>query len=328
MLGQSNMEFHVSRTQDAAQEIAAADNPRIRQFHVPYVGAPEPQDGLFFKTGRWDPATPKTVGDFTAAGYFFAREVSRALGGMPVGLINSSWGGTPIESWMPTEAIQAEPGRAETLRQGQEKALADWPKRLAKIEADTHAWEEKAAAAKAAGQPEPPGKPWNPGSPNLPQWTAANLYNGMIHPLLPYAIRGALWYQGEANAASEKHGADEYTHAMSDMIRGWRAAWGEGDFPFYYVQLPNWQAASASGKSWALFRDGQRAVLDAVPNTGMAVTIDVGMSHDIHPHNKQAVGHRLALLALQRRLRPERRGPGTDVPRAAFGRPGQPASGV
>ena len=297
--GQSNMEFHVSRAQDAAQEIAGADNPRIRQFHVPYVGAPEPQDASFLKTGRWDPATPKTAGEFTAAGYFFAREVSRALGGMPVGLINSSWGGTPIESWMPVEAIQATPGHYEALVKGKEKEIADWPKHLEKIEAETRAWEEKAAAAKAAGQPEPPGKPWNPGRPDLPQWNASNLFNGMIHPLLPYAIRGALWYQGEANAAHEKHGADEYTRSQSDMIRGWRAAWGEGDFPFYYVQLPNWQANSASGKSWALFRDAQRAVLDAVPDTGMAVAIDVGTSQDIHPHNKQAVGHRLALLALK-----------------------------
>ena len=298
--GQSNMEFTVSEALDSAREIAAAREPRVRQFLVPRAGAPEPRDASFLGPASWVPATPRSVGNFTAVGYFFAREVSRALGGMPVGLINSSWGGTAIQSWMSRESLEAVPGRYEALLKAKEGELAAWPARLRAFEAATHEWEQRAAAARDAGQPEPPFKPWNPGPPDLPQWTPANLYNGMIHPLEPYAMRGVLWYQGEANAGWGAAGAREYASLLSEMIRRWRAGWNEGDFPFYFVQLPNWHSLDdPSGVSWAFFRDGQRSVLD-VPETGMAVTIDVGESEDIHPHNKQAVGERLARIALQR----------------------------
>ena len=299
--GQSNMEFTMTGVLDGAKEIAAANDPRIRQFQVPRDGASTPQNAAFLNPARWEPATtPGSVAHFTAVGYYFAREISRALGGVPVGIIDSTWGGTAIQSWMSVEALQAAPGRYEALLKGKEKETADWPARQRQIEADTRDWEKRAAEAKAAGQPAPPNKPWNPGPPDQPQWTPANLYNGMIHPLLPYAIRGALWYQGEANAGFGKAGAAEYTALQADLIRSWRAAWNEGDFPFDFVQLPNWrEGGKADGTNWAYFRDAQRAVLDAVPNTGMAVTIDMGESEDIHPRNKQVVGHRLALLALK-----------------------------
>ena len=299
--GQSNMQFTMTGVLDGPKEIAAANDPRIRQFEVPRVGSPTPQDAAFLDPARWEPATtPGSVAHFTAVGYFFAREISHALGDVPVGIIDSTWGGTAIQSWMSLEALQAVPGRYEALMKAKEKETADWPARSQQIEADTRDWEKRAAEAKAAGQPEPPNRPWNPGPPTLPQWTPANLYNGMIHPLLPYAIRGALWYQGEANAAKGKAGATEYTGLQADLIRGWRSVWNEGDFPFDFVQLPNWrEGGKADGTNWAYFRDGQRAVLDAVPNTGMAVTIDVGESENIHPRNKQAVAHRLALIALK-----------------------------
>ena len=297
--GQSNMEFVMTKVFEAAKEIADANEPRIRQFAVPRVGAAQPQDGLAVHHSAWHPALPKTVGEFTAVGYFFARDISHALGGVPVGLINSTWGGTPIQSWMSVESLQEDPAVYEKLLADKKKELADWPERLRKLQADTRDWEARAAAAKAAGQPPPPNKPWNPGPPNLPQWTPADLYNGMIHPLLPYAIRGALWYQGEANGALGKAGAAEYTHLLAEMIHQWRLAWAEGEFPFYFVQLPNWHTGDPEGMSWAWFREGQARVL-AAPNTGMAVTIDVGESDNVHPTHKQPVGNRLARIALRR----------------------------
>ncbi len=298
--GQSNMQFTVAEASDGAKEVATANEPRVRQFEVPRVGSPTPRDAASLHPATWEPATPSNVGRFTAAGYFFAREISHALGGVPVGIINSTWGGTAIQSWMSAQSLQAVPGRYEAVLKNKEKEIADWPARSQTIEADTRDWEKRAAEAKVAGQPAPPNKPWNPGPPDQPQWTATNLYNGMIHPLLPYAMRGVLWYQGEANAAFGKAGATEYTALQSDLIRSWRTAWGGGDFPFYFVQLPNWrEGGQADGTNWAYFRDGQRAVLDAVPNTAMAVTIDVGEGDNIHPRNKQVVGHRLALLALK-----------------------------
>ena len=244
---------------------------------------------------------PETVSGFTAVGYYFAREISRALDGVPVGLLNATWGGTAIQSWMSVEALRAAPGRHETLLQTKAQELADWPARLRQIEGDTQVWEQRASEARAAGQPEPPNKPWNPGPPDLPEWTPANLYNGMIAPLVPYAMRGVLWYQGESNAKNGAAGASEYTGLLSDLVRSWRAVWGQGDYPFYFAQLPNWNAAvdDNTGVSWAHFRDGQKAVL-ATPNTGMAVTIDVGESEDIHPPDKRPVGERLARIALKR----------------------------
>ena len=297
--GQSNMEFTFSEVLAPAREAAGTPDPRIRQFLVPRMGAPAPRDASFFGPASWVPAAPQTVGSFTAVGYYFAREISRALGGMPVGLLNSSWGGTAIQSWMSRESLEAVPGRYEALLKTKAKELADWPARLRTIEAATHEWEQRAAAAREAGQPEPPFKPWNPGPPDLPQWTPDNLYNGMIHPLEPYALRGVLWYQGETNAVNAAAGAQEYAGLLSEMIRHWRAAWNEGGLPFYFVQLPNWRAMDDhSGVGWAYFRDGQRSVL-AVPHTGMAVTIDVGESENIHPRNKRAVGERLARIALR-----------------------------
>lgn len=292
--GQSNMGLRVREVMNAPVEIAAANEPEIRQLLVPNKPSPEPQPDTFIKTA-WQPASPQTVADFTAAGYFFGRELHRTLG-VPIGLINSSWGGTPIQPWISIDLLKDYSGY-EKLLERKEAEMAAWPAREKQLEAALKAWEAESAAAQAAGKPAPV-KPWNPGPPNSGQYMPAQLYNGMIHPLLRYRIKGAIWYQGESNAGSGAAGAADYTDLQSRMVEGWRRDFGIGDFPFYFVQLPNYgNSGDASGKSWAFFREGQANALH-IPNSGMAVTIDIGDSNNIHPKNKQEAGRRLALVAL------------------------------
>ena len=290
--GQSNMELPVTKAKNFQQEQAAAEFPQIRMFTV---GKRAGTNALEDVTGHWEVCTSNTIGNFSAALYFFGREIHQRLG-VPVGLINSSWGGTPIQPWMPLGALQAYPGYAALLERKQAE-IASWPAREKQLQAALRAWEIAASEAKAAGKAGPP-KPWNPGPPDSGQYMPGQLYNAMIHPLLHYRIRGAIWYQGEANAGGGRAGAADYTDLQSRMIAGWRADWGIGHFPFFFVQLPNWENDSdRSQASWAFFREGQANVLKAA-NTGMAVTIDIGEADNIHPRNKQEVGRRLALLAL------------------------------
>jgi sialate O-acetylesterase len=292
--GQSNMGLQMRQVTNAPAEIAAANLPDIRQFFVPNHPSAAPQPDTFIKSA-WQPASPKTVGEFTAAGFFFAREIHAALG-VPIGIINSSWGGTPIQPWIPLDVLKTYPGYEKLLARKQAE-IAAWPARKRQIEADIKTWETNAALAKAANKTIPD-KPWNPGPPDSGQFMPGQLYNGMIHPLIRYAIKGALWYQGESNAGGGAAGAVDYTDLQSRLIASWRKDFNLGDFPFYFVQLPNWDNPGDITKiSWAFFREGQGNVLK-VPNTGMAVTIDIGDASNIHPKNKQEAGRRLALLAL------------------------------
>ncbi len=297
--GQSNMGKDVGTSANAAAEIAAADLPDIRQFQVPPKPATEPQDASFLKGATWKPASPETVGKFTAAGYYFAKEIHRKFD-VPVGIINSSWGGTRIQPWMPPEVLKADLGY-EKMLEGKKAEIAAWPARKIELDQQLKDWEQQSATAKAEGR-EPPVKPWIPRPPDEGNNMPGQLYNGMIHPLVRFPIRGALWYQGESNAGGGVGGAAEYTRLQMGMVEGWRKAWGIGDFPFYFVQLPNFIAADATGRSWAFFREGQEKSL-ALKNTGMAVAIDIGDSNDIHPANKQEVGRRLARLAFARTYR-------------------------
>ncbi len=293
--GQSNMGMKVRESRKAADEMAAANLPDIRQFLVPRQPSPQPQPDTWIEA-EWVPASPATAGEFTAGGFFFAREVHRELG-VPIGLINSSWGGTPIQPWMSTEALQAYPGYPQLLERKQAE-IAAWPERKKQIEADIQRWETETAADRTAGKTVRP-RPWNPGPPDSGQYMPAQLYNGMIHPLVRYPIKGVLWYQGEANAGGGAAGAADYTDLQSRLIAGWRKDWGQAALPFYFVQLAGWgNFGDTTGRSWAFFREGQANVLDRVPHTGMAVAVDIGDTHDIHPKNKQEVGRRLALLAL------------------------------
>ncbi len=290
--GQSNMGLRVSGANNFAGEQARAELPELRMFTVASKASPTPLGDC---RGKWQVCEAQSVGNFSAALYFFGRELQEHLH-VPVGLIHASWGGTPIQPWMPLDVVQAYPGYAALLER-KKRELAVWPAREKAIQADLKAWEIQAAAAKAAHTLEPP-KPWNPGPPDAGQYMPAQLYNAMIHPLIPYRLRGAIWYQGEANAGGGAAGAADYTDLQSRLIAGWRRDWGRGDFPFYYVQLPNWNNdGDRSGNSWAYFREGQENILQ-VPNTGMAVTLDIGEADNIHPKNKQEAGRRLALLAL------------------------------
>ncbi len=281
--GQSNMQWTVGRSDNAEQEIARANYPEIRLFQAKMLVADQPADDT---EGVWIRCSPEAVKNFTAVGYFFARELHQKRR-VPVGLIQSAWGGTPAQSWTSRSALEAEPALKFILDDWR-KVLDNYPAAREKYDRDLAAWKPAAAQAKAEGRTPPaqPRPPQGPGHQNTP----AGLYNAMIAPLTPYAIRGAIWYQGESNA-SKAH-AFAYRRLFRAMIEDWRRAWGLGPFPFQFVQLANFQ----SNGWWPLLRESQVEAL-GLRNTGMAVTIDIGMSKDIHPTNKQEVGRRLALAA-------------------------------
>jgi len=284
--GQSNMQWSVKQSVNAPDEIAAANYPQIRIFSVPLVPAGKPAKTV---NASWQVCSPQTVPEFSAVCYFFGREIHKALG-LPVGMIGTSWGGTRIEPWIPPAGfasqpdLQAEREQIQALQTGYQNTLK------AKVE-ETKAWLAAVEKAAAAGQ-ELPDPPVMPGQPFNSNNVSTGLYNGMIHPLVPFAVRGALWYQGESNRGQGKH----YNALMKGLIQGWRDVWGQGDFPFLFVQLAPYvydQNVTALPEIW----EAQTATL-AFPNTGMAVTTDISTVRDIHPPNKQEVGRRLALWAL------------------------------
>jgi sialate O-acetylesterase len=293
--GQSNMEWTVAKAEKPEEEAAAAQFPKIRHFKVQRAISASPLDDV---KGAWVVCTPETVLEFSAVGYFFGRELHRQLGGVPVGLLGSNWGGTPVESWMSRKTLEADPAfkpmldRFETSAKGfdPQKAKESHERALA-------AWTSAAAKAKEEGKPAPR-KPVLAqrvsDGPNYP----CNLYNGMIAPLLNLQIRGAIWYQGESNVSR----ASLYRSLFPAMIGNWRSDFAQGEFPFYFVQLApfgyNRANPDADRTPCAELWDAQLHTLRTVPNTGMAVTTDIGNIQDIHPKNKQDVGLRLALWAL------------------------------
>jgi sialate O-acetylesterase len=295
--GQSNMEFHVSQAQNAAQEIAAANNALIRHVTVARRVADTPVDAV--ETSGWQPATPAAVGNFTAVGYFFAREIFQKLG-VPIGIVHSSWGGTPIESWMSPAAIASDP-KFGTIYDRWKQALADYPTAKPAYDARHAQWAAEEATAKAQGAAAHAAflkqHPWER-APRGPgdSWTPSGLYNGMINPLVPYALRGVLWYQGESNAER----ASEYHDEFAAMITAWRGHFGQGDIPFYWVNLANYKVpGDRTDRTWAFLREAQTQTL-SLPNTGQALAIDIGDPNNIHPTNKQEVGRRLSRLAENR----------------------------
>jgi sialate O-acetylesterase len=284
--GQSNMAMQVSRADDFDREKAAADLPIVRMFREDSKGAGQPQPR---GNGSWEVCTPDTVGTFSATLFFFGREIHAALG-VPVGLVNSSVGGTPIEAWIDQAAQQAVPELAPCLAAiERERAAFDREAVRQKHEQAVAAWEEKARVARQAGKPIP-GRPKNPLF-RHESHAVAGLYNGKIAPLVPFAIRGVVWYQGEANAHPGK--GKFYGAQLRTLVTDWRAKWGE-ELPFAWVQLPNF---GVQREDWMLVREGMLETL-ALPKTGMAITVDIGDPKDIHPRNKQDVGRRLAAWAL------------------------------
>ena len=291
--GQSNMQMPVQGSKDAAQEIASADFPSIRLMNVGRVKAELPQEDF---GARWVLCSPKTVGGFSAAGYFFGREIHKALK-VPVGLINSSWGGSPIEAWIPMETYQSAPFLAQNFLKAIELQTAGLSAARETYATDVVKWKETTLAITTTrpGSSSQPGFPRKPQPPESAGETYGGMYNAMVAPLTRLKIAGVIWYQGEANSANPSG----YQHELPAMIGGWRKAFGQ-EFPFLFVQLPNFQTRGDDPNAnigWATFREAQETVL-SVPKTGMAVTIDVGEAKDIHPKDKQTVGHRLALVGL------------------------------
>ena len=285
--GQSNMEWPVAKAVAGEKEVAAAKFPLIRLFTAQHQVASQPADTV---PGTWQVCTPESARNFSAVGYFFARDLQRKLG-VPVGLISSPWGGTAVEAWMGDAALSGTAAFPAVDARWQ-KDRAEFPRRLIDYPLEQAAWKKAEEHAKAMHTKNPlpgPRIPVGPGTPYEP----SGLFNGMIAPLQPYALRGVIWYQGEANWPRP----EEYAELFPAMIRAWRAGWGEGDFPFYFVQLANYIIPiDLTNRGWARLREAQTRAL-ALPATGMAVAIDIGDPHGIHPPNKQEVARRLALLA-------------------------------
>lgn len=287
--GQSNMEWTVKNSRDPDQEIAAAKFPLIRHFKVEKKVSDVP---LTSCKGAWTVCSPETAGGYTAVGYFFGRKLHQELN-VPIGLLHTSWGGTPAEAWTSKPSLTGTKTFAEVLTQW-DKRMEGYPAEMEKFKVTLAKWEAAAKEAKDAGKPAPnkPRPPQGPDSPHKP----ACLYNGMLNPLVPYGIKGAIWYQGESNAGR----AAQYQELLSLMITNWRQEFGQGDFPFYVVQLANYMARkSEPGESaWAHLREAQYLTTVTLKNSGLATIIDIGEEKDIHPKNKQDVGLRLALNAL------------------------------
>jgi sialate O-acetylesterase len=285
--GQSNMEWTVAQSANAEREIAAAQYPLIRQFRVARAPAVSPAADV---RGDWKPAIPAHVGGFTGVGFFFARDLHRTLG-VPIGLLNASWGGKMIEVFLSAEAIARSPHAAAIER----RWIAERDELTARLPAHAAAlasWDTARAAALARGEKFTRQKPTDPAGVR-DQHLPSCAYNAMIAPLSPYGLRGILWYQGEHNVTR----AQEYRALCGGLIADWREKFAQADLPFYFVQIANYRAPTdRSGVAWAELREAQAQTL-TVPHTGMAVTIDIGTPDNTHPPNKQDVGVRLARLA-------------------------------
>ncbi len=287
--GQSNMQWTLEQSKGGAAAIQAADYPAIRLFNVSRDVAFKRKEG---QLATWQGCSPATAPDFSGVGYFFGLELYRELG-IPIGLINASYGGSQAEAWTPVEYLAASSDLRPCIEREKIWA-AERPAVEAAYTQQIKDWEAAVANAEAAGQ-KPPGRPRVPDA--LRDYRiAASIYNNMITPLIPFAIRGALWYQGESN----EERAEQYELLLPTMIRAWRERWGQGDFPFAIVQLPNFRSTSPepADEAWSHIRDAQRKTCLQVPHTGLIVTIDIGEANDIHPTNKLDVGRRLERWAM------------------------------
>jgi sialate O-acetylesterase len=282
--GQSNMEFAMisnwSHEAHADAELPHADNPRIRLLIVDKKASEYPMDDV--DTAGWAASTPETAKNFSAVAWYFAREIEQREH-VPVGVIDSTWGGTPAEAWTRLTAL-GEDAALNPLFASRGRMIEDNADAARQI-ADE---QKQIAEAKAAGKPAPQ-LPWHPA---LASWGPGNLWNGMIAPLTPFPIRGAIWYQGESNSPLERWPL--YNRIMRTLIEDWRRQWAVGDFPFLYVQISSYK--SNATEDWASLRQQQVETL-ALKNTAMAVTIDIGNPDNVHPTDKLDVGHRLAIAA-------------------------------
>ena len=279
--GQSNMEFAMRQAATAAADLPKAANDRIRLMMVNKVYSDYPKadvDGV-----SWAASTPETAREFSAVAWYFAREIE-SREHVPVGVIDSTWGGTVAEAWTSLTALGADPSLASVFEVRGRQTAAESGALLEDV-----VRKRQIDEAKAQGKPEPQ-FPWHP---LLNMWAPAMLWNGMIAPLTPFPIRGVIWYQGESNSMIARNPAI-YNRLFPALIEDWRRQWQIGDFPFLYVQIANFKSTPA--EDWATIREAQLRALE-LRNTGMAVTIDIGNPDNVHPTDKVTVGQRLALAA-------------------------------
>jgi sialate O-acetylesterase len=281
--GQSNMAFQLSRAENAKEAIAASTDPELRLYTVPRGATDAPLSDV---PGSWKQCAPEAAASFSAVAYFFGRDLRRALN-VPVGLIHSSVGGTPAEAWTSHDALKNDPALRGILDSYEAKVKAYDPTTAAEKRKQASAKQKETAAKARAEGKQPPVARRAAGDPSRSSSRPSALYNAMIAPLQPFAIAGVIWYQGEANAGR----AAEYQKLFPAMIRNWRQAWGEGEFPFLFVQIAPHQRMTPE------IREAQLFTSQKVPQTGMAVITDIGNETDIHPTKKEPVGDRLALAA-------------------------------
>lgn len=292
--GQSNMDFSVSKkvkyfagVTNEEEEIAAANYPLIRIFTGAATKTYEPQTTI---KGEWLVCSPETVPAFSAVGYFFARDLQKELK-VPVGIVTMAFGASTAEAWIRRETMAADPelkpmldrfdAAVQSFKTNPPPVVA--PPRSEDVSAENTT--TNAAARRAR-------RSTGPRDPVQDQHNATVLFNGMINPVIPFAIRGVIWYQGESIVGGDA-GRALYPKVQATLVKDWRKLWGQGNFPFYIVQLAGQEAASNN----PFVREAQATILD-LPNTGMAVTTDIGEARNVHPHNKQDVGDRLARIAL------------------------------
>ena len=286
--GQSNIEFPLSMVASAPEEMAAAQLPNIRQFKVVPFSSLTPSKEL---KGNWVVCSPQRAGEFTAVGYYMARDLYKR-DSVPQGLINCTRGGTDIESWLSQAALQSRP-EFQVVFDRDKKVVAEYPAKKEAYDKAIAAWNESTQKATQSGIPLTEKRPPSPPGAADDKNRATSCFNGMVYPITPTGIRGIVWYQGENNWAHP----DEYQAYLQALIQDWRSRWNRTDLPFLVVQLPNYMGGgSAMDIHWAELREAQATAL-SLPCTGMVVTMDVGDPKEIHYTNKKPVGERLALIA-------------------------------
>jgi sialate O-acetylesterase len=278
--GQSNMEFEMRRAATAAQDLPHADIPHIRLLMIKKRASDYSEQDI--DSEGWTVSDPDTAKDFSAVAWYFARDIEQREH-VPVGVVDATWGGTVAESWVRLTALGEDASLAPLFVSRGE--MTDH-QAVGALEAKDE--QRQQDEARAQGKPIPQFR-WHP---PLNSWAPGMLWNGMIAPLTPFAIRGVIWYQGESNSALER--APLYNHIFRALIEDWRNQWGVGDFPFLYVQISNFKSSPA--EDWAALREQQLRTLE-MRNTAMAVTIDIGNPDDVHPTDKVDVGLRLARAA-------------------------------
>jgi sialate O-acetylesterase len=268
------MQWTINASNDPDLEKLSANYPKIRMINFPQVGTQEPI--WSHEDRKWMVASPETVGNFSAVGYFFAKQIHQSTD-VPIGMINNAWGGSACEAWVNRDILTAE-----------------FPELVARWKGTESEYD--ALATKTDITPEESKKRDQLKNNMKGNSRPGNIYNGVLKSHLGYGIKGAIWYQGESNAGR----AYQYRKLFPRMIKNWRDEWGQGDFPFYWVQLADFQAEKTepADSDWAELREAQTMAMDTVPNSGQAVIIDIGEGKDIHPMNKEDVGRRLARWAL------------------------------